>query len=128
MDLSLAVPTNSGPLDVLHAAVTAAGGNWVGVQTTLDGIDAENFATLQFMNPLTGRLLSWSFRADSFFTYESVVKAVGAEIEKDNASFADRKISVKASTLQRLTKTAFEVAKELEELTREKKCQKSTQS
>lgn len=101
--------TESGTVKKIKSVVTAGGGNWVGIQTTIDGPPL-----ILFSSPQTGSTLALYY--SELWTDLDLAKTVSERIKESDAEFADRKIKVKASTLTRFADTLSQVVTELNEL------------
>ena len=106
------VPEPSGFLTQLQRIVAEAGGEWCGVQETLDT------PLLMFTSPRTGRTLAvkLSHLAVESGDFSSLAETIRKRIAESDADFANRRVSVKASTLQRLSLQASMLAAEIDKV------------
>jgi hypothetical protein len=99
----------------LKGIVSTIGADWCGIQETIN----PHQALLLFNSRKSNTTLAIKFDPVDFDYAYAKTAAASRLIESDN-DFADRRISVKASTLDRIAKSASEVLAEVEELRRRK--------
>ena len=106
-------------IQALKFVVSMAGVDWVGVQ---DGIEASE-SLLLFTSPSTGsKVMSVLFNPRSYHAID-LMGAITEQRMKEERKIAERKISIRASTIYHLAKTASDLAEELNELLKGEKCQ-----
>ena len=106
------VPEPSGFLTQLQRIVAEAGGEWCGVQETLDT------PLLMFTSPRTGSTLAvkLSHLTVESGDFSSLAETIRKRIAESDKDFADRKISVKRSVLEGLLANANALVVELEKI------------
>jgi len=102
-------------IQALRDVVGFAGADWCGVQDTID----PEKSLLLFNSRETNSTLAVSFNPIYFATGDLLI-AVKKRLEEHNSDFANRKVSVKASTLKRLCIVVGDVANELQSILEEK--------
>jgi hypothetical protein len=102
-------PENAAAVDRIREAVMIGGGDFVGIQTTIEGPPL-----ILFNSPQTGTSLSVYYQES--WEEINLIQAVSGRIQRSDAEFADRKIGVKASILKRIADNLSAVVTELNEL------------
>ena len=102
-------------IDRLRDVIAEAGGEWVGVQESMG--DGQS-AILLFNSPTTRSTLAVSLdrdpQADDW--YPNLVASVRKRIKESDATFADRRISVKASILSDISNRLMRLVEEVDAL------------